>query len=101
MMNPVMLPEHLEEITIKDMIIGETGWIVPWGMYADSDGYLYVNGGYTYSNVPGGTVDTKIEMTSRGLIVDISRSRRKEWAKDDCPHFGGDPNPVPVVELVE
>ena len=100
-MQNAILPEHLEEVTIKDMIIGESGYTVPWAMYAERDGTLWLNGDYMFEKEPGGTVEMKIERVNGGYKVDIRRvdEKSRRWSSTG-PGFFGSFKPVPVVELV-
>ena len=97
----VILPEHLEEITIKDMIIGESGYAVAWAMYAERDSTLWLNGDYTFDKEPGGTADMKIERVNGGFKVDISKVDldSRKWSSSG-PGFSDSFTPVPVVELI-
>lgn len=96
----VFLPEHLEEVSIKDMIAGEIGYTVPWAMYAERDGSLWLNGNYSFRGDPGGTVQMIIERTGGGYAVDISRVDKsmRHWSSTG-PHYSGEFPPLPVVEL--
>ena len=60
------LPVTKRERLIKDMIPGEIWWTVPWGMWADLDGNLWINGEYTVHESPRGTVDTEVWLIRDG-----------------------------------
>ena len=46
---------------IKNMQDGMEAYTVPWAMYAERDGKLWLNGNYTIHTSPGGTVQMKVK----------------------------------------
>jgi len=94
------LPDELVQCGIKDMIEGEVGWTVPWAMYADYDGSLWLNGSYTLQENPGGTVEMMISKKYNQYIVDITHCLEWKWNKG-TPGFVGDFEPIPVSELIK
>jgi|WetSurMetagenome_2_1015567.scaffolds.fasta_scaffold371585_2 hypothetical protein len=54
------LPPSLEEVNLKSLCNGMSVYVVPWAMYAEEDGSLYLNGNYTFSPRPGGTENMKV-----------------------------------------
>lgn len=72
MRNQSTLPDHLEENTIKGMDIGDTGYTVPWAMFAGGDRRLWIDGNFTIDSEPGGTVCMLIKRMSDGIDVQES-----------------------------
>lgn len=66
--------------SIASMDEGESGWTVPWAMYADKSRALWLNGGYTIDSRPGGTVQMRVWRDAEGWHVDASRCRDHEWS---------------------
>lgn len=93
------LPEDIRQREIKDMSLGEVAYTVPWGMYADHDGVLWLHGGYSISDSPGGTVQMKVMRTADGYKVDITRCSDFRWDTRGTSYVGG-VIPIPVTSLV-
>lgn len=84
------LPEALRQPTILDLGVGESAWTVPWGMFADKEGKLWLNGKYSIDRTPGGTVSMKVTRTAGGYECDISRCKGEErWSKGGAVYVGG------------
>ncbi len=69
------------EKQICQMTEGEAGWVVPWALYADADGKLWLHDGHTVHNYTGGTVQLLIRKTRAGMVVDIS-STKERWVRE-------------------
>lgn len=65
------IPDELEVITLEDTVNGESVYVVPWALYADNDGYLWLNGGYTFENYPRGTSRMKVSKKKEKYICDM------------------------------
>lgn len=76
------LPDFLEQRKLSDLMIGETVWTVPWAMFADDDGDLWLYGNFSYHEGPGGTVSMKVSKTGSGYVVDISECKDYRWSRD-------------------
>lgn len=63
-----VLPESLEEVGLKDLADGESVYTVPWAMYADDNGALWLNGNYHFEKSPGGTRQMKVTKGKRYSI---------------------------------
>lgn len=85
------------EREIRQMLIGESGWTVPWGMYADEEGRLWLNDTYTVSDTPGGTVNMLVTRTDSGYVVDFRKSDHR-WTKQSSVYCG-DFTPVRVTGI--
>jgi len=69
------LPEALEELeekTIYRMLPGDTGYTLPWAVWADADRELWINGDYSYDDEALGTSHLRIRRTESGVEVDFS-----------------------------
>jgi hypothetical protein len=94
------LPSDLEETnTFERMPIGATGYTVPWAMFADASGELYLNSKYTFDAEPGGTMQLQVLHTPQGFIVDVSRCRDYRWNKSN-PSYVGTFTPLPVMKII-
>ena len=95
------LPTHLHRHTLADLRVGQSTWTVPWAMYAEPDGTLYLNGNYSlHSDAPGGTVQMQVLRGPDGFIVDISRCANFGWKPTGACYVGGS-DPLPVIQLIE
>jgi hypothetical protein len=93
------LPESRESIGLKDMIEGETAYTMSWAMYADYDGFLWLNGNYPIRSDAEGTATMKVTKKNGNYIVDISGCRNFSLDKSGA-HFAGEFTPLPVAELL-
>jgi len=91
------IPEELEEIGINDLL-EEDGWVytLPWAVYADKSGRVWINGKYPFGTEPAGTLNLKIRRNGKEIQVGkaglgkISRS-------GDCFVGGAIAMPVELV----
>lgn len=96
-----ILPKTKEGNQLKDLQPGNEVYTVPWAMYADSNGELWLNGNYDYDIRPRGIMKMKVQNTPNGYIVDISNCGDFTWNKHEQPGFVGDFTPIPVSDLIE
>ena len=82
------LPAAYNEQQIKHLIPGETYWAVPWAMWADEDGNLWLNGNYSVHDGPGGTVQMEVWLV-RDNEYGISYSGDYRWSGSDKPSYVG------------
>ncbi len=94
-----LLPDHMEANTISRMSVGDIAYTTPWGMYAETDRTMWINGSYPAQASPGGTVYMRIKRTSAGIVVDMSTIGDQEYSATG-PFFMGAFEPIPVT-LVE
>lgn len=81
------LPENnTDKNKLRNMAIGQTGYMVPWGMWVDSDGTCYVNEQYGFTNSPFGTSLLKVTRVESGYVVHIHESNHK-WSRCDGNPF--------------
>ncbi len=90
------LPDHMEEDTIERMELGDTGYTVPWAMYVERDRSMWINGKYTVSQGPGGTVHMLIKRMSDGVEVDSSTIGDQRFSPGGSSFVGGS-NAMPVT----
>ncbi|MEI8355177.1 MAG: hypothetical protein WCG31_03630 [Deltaproteobacteria bacterium] len=93
------LPKSLEEVGLKDIVDGESVYTVPWAMYADDKGLMWLNGNYTFENHSMGTLKMKVSKKSGGYICDVSMCKDQRWSRGGG-QFVGDFKPLPVAKLV-
>ena len=73
---------------LKNMKVGQQGYIVPWGMWIDLDGNCYLNENYTLDQSPGGTVSLKITRVNDGYIAHIHEMTEKhKWERQESPSY--------------
>lgn len=72
------LPERMARVTIKDMIIGEKAYTVPWSIQVDQFGRCWIRGDYTFTHRPFGTSRMPIRRTSGGFEVQVSPAEQYE-----------------------
>lgn len=88
------LPEEHEETMILSLLgVGETGWTVPWAMWADESGHCWLRGEYLYANALAGTLQMRVEHRTDGVYVGIPsdaryRRDRKQWNGASIPVMG-------------
>ena len=93
------IPKIREELTIGKMAVGDTGFTVPWAMYADADGLFWLNPDYTLHPVASGTVRMRVHLYTGGYRVDASQAPEHRWSRGP-PSYVGAFEPVPVVDFV-
>lgn len=84
------LPDQLKEQTIDEMPQG-VFFTVPWAMFADKDGRMWINGKYTYDRRPRGTVQLKItrEPKSGHILVDKNSIGDHRYSRSGDTFVGG------------
>ncbi len=94
------LPPELTETTIDNMQIGEQDWTVPWAMFADTTGHLWLNGHYPIDNEPRGeTVCMHIRRQFDGFVVDVTAATTYRWTPGE-PYYVGGYSKLPVVDMI-
>jgi hypothetical protein len=91
-----VLPEHLEQNTIRNMTPGDKGYTVSWAMWADLDRNLWINGNYTIHDDPHGTVKMLIERTKDGVIVYKRTIKDERYSLQAGPCYVGGSDDLPV-----
>lgn len=67
-----LLPEQFEEQTIDCMMVGESGYTVPWAMWVDTARRCWLHPRYTVRSEPFGTATMRIERQDDGYHVEIA-----------------------------
>jgi hypothetical protein len=67
------LPEYLVRVTIKDMIVGEQAYTVPWSLQVDHKGRCWIRGDYTFTHREFGTSKMSIRRMGDGFEVQIDQ----------------------------
>lgn len=92
------LPNSRQEPQLKDLAPGQKTWTVPWAMYAERNGKLWLNGDYSQNHAPGGTVEMLVMRDKRtGAYHVDARQTGHQWSKDG-PCYCGDFTPIEVAE---
>ena len=96
-----ILPDNLEETTIKDLLDFEE-WVytVPWAMVADESGRLWIDGGYGFSKIPGGTFSMAIKKQGDYILVRKDTINDYKYKRRDLysAHVGSyEENYLPVI----
>lgn len=76
----VTLPEHMVRVSIKDMVVGEQAYTVPWSIQVDQDGQCWIRGDYAFTHKPFGTSQMPITRTRQGFEVHVSPGTQYEPA---------------------
>lgn len=96
------LPESLEpdQPTIGTMVIGDSGWVTPWGMWVDVDRRCWLHPGYELHANQHGTVTMQVARREDGWHVWAPRGERWRPQNTHGYHaFAGEF--VPVAEIHE
>ena len=95
-----ILPESLEPATIAGMLIDETTYTVPWGMWVDSERRCWLHPDYHITSRPFGTSEMMIQRHEDGFEVWVPAGWRG-WSPEDQPSYvGGEGKSwLPVVTL--
>jgi hypothetical protein len=95
---PATLPENLEEATVDSMVTGQVAYMVPWGMWVDSERHCWLHPKYPIRTQPGGTAAMRIELREDGFHVWPTAHR---YSPSSEPGFVSptDTEYVPVVQL--
>lgn len=99
-MSQSFLPDELEEVGIKDLLEGEEAYTVPWAMFADSEGALWIKGSYPFHQVPGGTVQMRIRR--RAGMIEVFQDTIPEdhrFSRGKSAYVGGNDDAIPVILL--
>ena len=78
----------MKENTIRNMEIGQSGFIVCWGMWVDLDGNCFLNESYDYHDTRGGTIQLKITRVYGGYIAHIHEMESDyKWEGQSGPTY--------------
>lgn len=95
---PAILPEQFEYMTINKMVVGDSGYTVPWAMWVDKSRNCWLHPDYTLSAKPGGTVEMRVEKRKNGFHVWLAPG--ENYSPSSEPGFVGTVDEfVPVEEL--
>lgn len=75
------LPPELEEQLIKDMIDGQSCYVVPWSITPDTDGKLWLDTKHRTHKMCGGTAEMKITLKDGKYICDVRECRNYRWGR--------------------
>jgi len=64
-----ILPENLEGLTIDSIVVGDSGFIVPWGMWVDTQRHCWLHPKYPIHTSACGTTRMRIELRQDGFHV--------------------------------
>jgi len=64
------------EVTIKDMLVGEKAYVIPWAVIVDLSGAVWIRADYPFHSEPKGTAQALIEKRADGFTVKVPRSYR-------------------------
>jgi hypothetical protein len=92
------LPEHMARVTIKDMIVGEEAYTVPWSIQVDQEGKCWIRGDFTFTHNQFGTSQMQIKRTNSGFEVQVSRGEQYEPTYIS-PEAVAHMNLLPVVKI--
>jgi hypothetical protein len=70
------LPEYMARVAIKDVVVGEQVYTVPWSVQVDQDGNCWIRGDYTFTHRRVGTSQMAILRTAEGFAVQVCEGTR-------------------------
>lgn len=94
-----ILPKDFEEHTVEFMAVGETAWIVPWGMWVDRERRCWLNPDYATKATAAGTVQMRIEHRVEGFHVWLVADHRYILKSRPSYNSGEDVVYLPVIAL--
>jgi hypothetical protein len=68
----------MARVTIKDMLVGEQAYTVPWSIQVDQDGMCWIRGDYAFTHRQFGTSKMTILRTAGGFEVEVTRGTQYE-----------------------
>lgn len=92
------LTEEMEEVGLKDLVEGESVYTVPWAMYAEEDGSLWLHGGYTFEDSPKGTLQMKVSKIDGEYVVNLSQCGDHKYSRTGACYMGT-VTPIRVAKL--
>jgi hypothetical protein len=93
------LPPALYERQIIGMEVGDEGYTVPWAMWADSEGKLWLNLEYSVHKAPHGTVQMLVRKLRFGFEVNTRQVIGYLWNLGERSTWNC--NRGPVLELIK
>jgi hypothetical protein len=85
----------LDSRRIKDMKEGEIGYTVPWSVWRQKDGSLWIGGDHRCFSSPRGTIKMRIKRISDCVQADAGTSEKKYRPFDQM--FFDDLSPIPAM----
>jgi hypothetical protein len=85
-------------VSIKDMIVGERAYTVPWSIQVDTEGRCWIRGDYTFTDQPRGTSNMPIKRDNDGFEVQVSRGLQYERAHIS-PETRSQMDLLPVIKI--
>ena len=67
------LPNGRKELLARDLVVGQSGWMVPWALSVTQDGSMRLDGYHSVDATRGGTVEMFVTRAPSGFIVDITQ----------------------------
>lgn len=93
-----MLTKGMTEKKLEDLPVGGSAWTLPWAMYADKDGKLWLDGKFPAMKSAGGTVCMLVYRKEQGFVVNVSETRDDEsW---DGRRSLANVLPLQVIEVI-
>jgi hypothetical protein len=88
----------MARVTIKDMIVGEQAYSVPWSLQADQEGRCWIRGDYAFTHRAFGTSKMSIKRTRSGFEVEVSHDTQYDLVYIS-PEAKTQMNLLPVVRI--
>lgn len=101
-MTQATLPDNMIERTLRDLVIGESAYVVPWMMWVDTDRKCWLLLSAHPNREPHGTACMRVEVRKDGWHVWKAPGDYGLYSvRDMAPHVGvRDPDHyAPVAEL--
>ena len=80
------MPNALRQRTVRDLGIGETGWLTPWQVEVNRDGTPFLPQDAPIKKRSGGTACVSVLRSLDGLVVDLRHTHGYHWPTTVAPH---------------
>jgi hypothetical protein len=85
----VKLPKQLEQLTLYDLLEGQEVYTIPWALWADQNGDLWLDIRNPYTNELQGTSSMKVTKKDGKYICDITKCGYFRWARNQTYYSNG------------
>lgn len=65
--------------TIKDLVVGECGWVQPWSLFVDHASKFWIHREFPMESRKTGAFIVKVERLDNGYSADISGCKAFRW----------------------
>lgn len=93
------LPEEFDALGIKDLIVGETAYAVPWSVWVRLNGTAAINGSFNFEEHPSGTLSMEIKKVGPKIQVNLKTIGNYKFERSETPPHNGssEEDYIPVI----